>query len=173
MKGWMQTFVVHNRRPHHLRRDLGWGNFIAFEAMVGGMILSPLLHSAYIIATLTRLFMGLPFSADFDHPWHAVYLLVIILGYAAPLIQTWVGLIRLGHVRLLIPQLLLPLYWIFVSWATLRAIYELLDRPFYWAKTRHRVVPAKRQTSLVSILNRPNAASRRWRSFHRRKDRKY
>lgn len=29
MKGWMQTFVVHNRRPALLLKDLGWRNFFA------------------------------------------------------------------------------------------------------------------------------------------------
>ncbi len=41
MKGWMQTFIVHNRDPRRLLRDLGWRGFLGFEILVGSLILSP------------------------------------------------------------------------------------------------------------------------------------
>jgi hypothetical protein len=34
-------------------------------------------------------------------------------------------------------QLGLPLYWVLHSIATLRALHELLVRPYFWAKTEH------------------------------------
>ena len=44
-------------------------------------------------------------------------------------------------------QFLLPFYWLLLSIATLRALHELLDRPFYWDKTEHRTRAAKTKTA--------------------------
>ena len=44
IKGWLQTFIVHNRRPLHLLSDLGLWGFLGFQAIVGGVLLSALVH---------------------------------------------------------------------------------------------------------------------------------
>jgi cellulose synthase/poly-beta-1,6-N-acetylglucosamine synthase-like glycosyltransferase len=55
MKGWMQTLIVHNAFPRRLFADLGWRGVIAFEIMVGGMVLSISIHGFLLIATLAQL----------------------------------------------------------------------------------------------------------------------
>jgi hypothetical protein len=50
---------------------------------------------------------------------------------------TVAGLLRLRQKRLLWLQLLLPLYWVLHSIATIQAGYELMTRPYYWAKMTH------------------------------------
>ena len=35
IKGWMQTFIVHNRRVGEFLRDIGWRNFLFFEIYGG------------------------------------------------------------------------------------------------------------------------------------------
>lgn len=144
MKGWMQTFIVHSRRPRLLLDEVGWRGFIAFELMAIGMICAPLLHSAFVVQTSFRLLLGLPILGEHGSVWHLVYFSILVFGYATPLLQALVGLNRLKLRGLALQQLALPFYWILVSLATLRAVYELLERPFYWAKTTHRVARAKR-----------------------------
>ena len=57
MKGWMQTFLVHNRAPGLFLREIGWKGFLGFQVLVGGMILGSLLHTVFIASLLVRLWL--------------------------------------------------------------------------------------------------------------------
>jgi glycosyltransferase XagB len=48
----------------------------------------------------------------------------------------WFGR-RPGQSGLMLPALLSPLYWILISLASWKAIWELIRRPHYWQKTVH------------------------------------
>jgi hypothetical protein len=47
-KGWMQTWLVHMRRPTRLLRDLGTPGFVTFQLIVGGNALAALVHPLFI-----------------------------------------------------------------------------------------------------------------------------
>ena len=141
MKGWMQTFIVHNRAPFRLVREMGLGPALAFEALVLGMILAPLLHCGLIVGLVWHILHGLPLLQPGG--WPVFYLGVLALGYASALAQTVLGLWRTRRLMLLPAQVLLPAYWLLMSLATLCALVDLLRRPFYWFKSPHRpVAPA-------------------------------
>lgn len=141
MKGWMQTFIVHNRRPRAFLDEVGWKGFLAFQVYVGGMILSAPLHTAFLATFLVRLL--LPYAPP--DLWDFVSLTVFIVGYGGPATLVVAGLTRAHRNDLLRYQLLLPFYWLLHSLAAMRALAELLLRPHFWAKTEHgrtRVVRA-------------------------------
>ena len=48
-----------------------------------------------------------------------------------------IGLARYGHWDLLKYVFFIPLYWILMSFAALKAFYQLIFNPHYWEKTRH------------------------------------
>jgi hypothetical protein len=148
MKGWMQTFIVHNRHPVTLLRQMGWRSMLAFEIVVLSMILSPLLHTALLPTLVAQALLGQPVFGALGWNWASLNLDLLCFGYASSLALTLVGLHRQRRYRLFVLQLLLPFYWLLLAMATLRALHELLDRPFYWAKTEHRV----RKTG-VSVAN--------------------
>lgn len=139
MKGWMQTFLVHNRQPRQLLRDLGFARFVVFEVMVLGMILSPLLHTAFTLSSIVTLALGWfdPFRLDL---WSFCCLLVFALGYGIAFSSQILGLRRTGQKDILVWQIMLPFYWIAISWATVRALVDLTLKPFHWIKTAHRPV---------------------------------
>ncbi|MDB5621510.1 MAG: glycosyltransferase [Devosia sp.] len=140
MKGWMQTFIVHNRNPRLLLKQAGWRRTIAFEIMILSMIIAPILHVGLLGTILGRWLLGVsPWGLGWDM-WSTLYLAIFALGYGSAVVTTWVGLRRSGRGDLLMLQLLLPVYWLLLAGATLRALHELTNRPFYWAKTRHRPV---------------------------------
>ncbi|MBC7288707.1 MAG: glycosyltransferase, partial [Armatimonadetes bacterium] len=56
VKGYMQTYLVHMRRPLLLLRQLGWDGFINFQMMIGGSIACFLLNPIYWLMTLLWLF---------------------------------------------------------------------------------------------------------------------
>ncbi len=139
MKGWMQTMLVHNRHPGQLIADLGWWRFLLFEIVVLGMILSPLLHTGFMLACLGALVSGHLQLLRLDL-WTASCLSVFALGYGIAFAIQILGLARTGQAKLIPWQALLPIYWIAVAWATLRALVDLTLNPFDWIKTAHRPV---------------------------------
>ena len=44
----MQTWLVHMRHPLRLARELGFGGFLTFQLVVGGTVLSALVHPLFI-----------------------------------------------------------------------------------------------------------------------------
>ncbi len=44
VRGWLQTWLVLMRAPRKLRRDMGSGAFCLFQLMIGGMLMSSLMH---------------------------------------------------------------------------------------------------------------------------------
>jgi cellulose synthase/poly-beta-1,6-N-acetylglucosamine synthase-like glycosyltransferase len=135
-KGWMQTFIVHNRDPGRLSAEMGLGPMLIFEALTLGMIVAPLLHLGYLMVLVIRWLLGLePYDSGI---WTVFYYAVLGLGYGSALLMTSVGLLRQRRPHLLAVQLLLPVYWILMSLATVFAAWELLSKPFYWFKSPHR-----------------------------------
>ena len=139
MKGWMQTFIVHNRAPGLFLSDIGWRGFLGFQVLVGGMILASLLHTAFVASLLLRLALegvvGLVPRDIWD--WFSVAILTV--GYGGTFTVVVSGLLRQKAAHLLPMQLLLPVYWILHSVAAVIAAVELIRKPIYWAKTTHGV----------------------------------
>ena len=147
MKGWMQTFIVHNRNPLELLRDLGWSGFLGFHIYVGSMILSAPLHSIFVISSIVAGF--LPHRATAFNAWDLATAAVIFVGYGGPAALVVAGLARLDRRDLLVQQLLLPAYWLLHSVAAVRALWELVTRPYFWAKTEHGRTRAKRSGAVA------------------------
>jgi cellulose synthase/poly-beta-1,6-N-acetylglucosamine synthase-like glycosyltransferase len=138
MKGWMQTYCVHNQRPGALVRDLGWRGFLGFQVLVGGMILSSLLHTIFLGTLLGRLLLdgvvGLVPQDIWD--WFAVG--ILLAGYGGAFAVVISGLVHIRaplHLKLI--QLAVPFYWVLHSIATLYAVAEFITKPVRWAKTEH------------------------------------
>ena len=136
MKGWMQTYVVHNRRPGALLADLGWRGFLMFQVLLLGMLLAPLLHAGFLLVVL-----GLAVQGQLGWPqadlWSLACAVVLVLGHAVAMTTNLVGLSRTGQLHLGGQQVGVPLYWVLIGGATLLALREFTLRPFHWFKTPH------------------------------------
>lgn len=142
MKGWMQTLIVHNRDMPALWRELGWRGFIGFQIYVGSMVLSAPLHTAFILALAWGLLTGhTPRPPDLLDGLAAG---VFVVGYGGPALLVFMGLKRLGRSDLMVQQLALPLYWVLHSVAMVLALFELVTRPHFWAKTTHGKTTTRR-----------------------------
>jgi hypothetical protein len=170
MKGWMQTFIVHSRHPLIFIGDIGWRGFLAFEIYVGSLIVSALLHTAFLVTALLRLVFLLP-QGQLD-AWGILYIVVLIFGYGAAMALVGAGLMRLDRRRLLLFQLTLPFYWVLHSAATVRAAHELLIRPFFWAKTEHgctRLERSRAEARFARMRKQTLAAAGTWNFSHSNK----
>lgn len=157
MKGWMQTFIVHNRDPSRLIAEMGLGPALAFQVLVLGMIVAPLLHSGLAIGALVQMLRGK--SLLDGSGWAGVYAAIMLFGYASTFAMTTAGLARVRRLDLLAQQSLLPFYWLLMAAAALRALRELALRPFHWFKSPHAPV-----ISAATIRPVPQASktARRW-----------
>ncbi|WP_108461448.1 glycosyltransferase family 2 protein [Devosia naphthalenivorans] len=136
MKGWMQTFIVHNLRPRTLVREMGWRAALGFEVLVLGLITSPILFLGFIVVTAFEALRGLPPWTDWVG-WAALYGGFLALGLGSAFAVTILGLRRANRPDLVWVQLLLPVYWALIGIATIRAAVELARQPFHWFKSPH------------------------------------
>ncbi len=141
MKGWMQTYFVHMRKPLKLWRQLGTGRFLGFQVVVGGMIFSSLAHPVFYLLVAIEASADtphmLPSSVLGIHVW-LVGLFNIAIGYLASMALSLIALKQKGA-RFVLHILFMPAYWLLISLAAYRALGQLVTRPFHWEKTEHGV----------------------------------
>jgi cellulose synthase/poly-beta-1,6-N-acetylglucosamine synthase-like glycosyltransferase len=151
-KGWLQTWFVHMRSPLKLFRELGFKGFVTFQLIVGGTVLSALVHPIVIALMIFGAATGDLFN------WHGsiagtvaavVCAMIFVSGYVASVALAIAGLARRGllaHVR---AQIMTPVLWVLLSIAAWRAVVELIRAPYRWDKTEHGLARTSRQRANV------------------------
>lgn len=151
----MQTYCVHALDPRTLLRDLGWKAFLGFHLIVGGMILSSLLHTVFLGMILGRLFFDGVVGFVPRDIWDWLAGGVLLIGYGGALAVIWSGLAHLRAWKLFAAQLLVPAYWVLHSIATLYAVRELITAPTSWSKTTHGLTRVARTGAVSAEAFRP------------------
>ena len=140
LKGFVQTWLVHMRAPRALWRELGPRGFFAFQVMVGGTILSALIHPWFYVLVAAELAGGdlvaLP-AGVLGAPFWTVAWFDLVTGYAAAMTLAFVAARQRGFARLCWHIPLMPLYWLLISAAAYRALWQFVTAPFKWEKTEH------------------------------------
>ena len=139
MKGWMQTWLVHMRSPRKLWRDAGARGFLTLNLIVGGNVLTALAHPFLVggvTISLAASALGYP-SAYLSGRFAAIHLAAIVLGYLTSATIGLAGLARCGLLHASGVLLLMPFYWVCLSIAAWRALYQLATEPHRWEKTEH------------------------------------
>lgn len=141
LKGWMQTTLVHTRRPFRLMRELGDIRFLSLQALLGGVILASLVHPWFYVVVAVEAWRGdlmrFPESLIAQSVW-GLAALNLLVGYGVAMLLGLIAALRRGHLALAMHVVFLPLYWLAVSLAAYRALFQLLRDPFPWEKTPHR-----------------------------------
>jgi cellulose synthase/poly-beta-1,6-N-acetylglucosamine synthase-like glycosyltransferase len=141
IKGYMQTWLVHMRQPAKLWRELGAAGFLGFQVMVGGTVLSALVHPwFYALAAFdlaNHAFLTKPGALGF--PLWLVASLSLGAGYLASMAVGFLAVKRRGARQLFKQVPLMPLYWLLISGAAYRAIWPFMTDRFAWEKTEHGV----------------------------------
>jgi cellulose synthase/poly-beta-1,6-N-acetylglucosamine synthase-like glycosyltransferase len=140
IKGWLQTYFVHMRAPLRLWRELGTTGFLAFNVLIAGTAVSALAHPIFSAVILYQLATGIIFAdpASAAGLWLvALNAFNLTVGYMAAILLGWIGVRRRGLKRLVGALKWMPVYWLLISLAGYRAIWELVRRPFHWDKTEH------------------------------------
>jgi len=138
LKGYMQSYLVHMRRPVQFYKKLGHVGFWGFQFFIGGTIFSALVAPAMFLMYLVWL---LTHTTLFD-PYFPSFVLYVTLFNLLIANGMLIYLFMLSGFKRryfgLIPwALTVPLYWMLQSWAGYKGLWQLVHNPFYWEKTHH------------------------------------
>lgn len=137
-KGYMITWLVHMRRPFKLHKNIGIQGILALQLFVLG---TPLLN-------LVNPIMWAMFASWilFDPSWlHELFpyyiwimsVFLLITGNLMLIFAHVFAVYRRGFHYLIPWCLLIPFYWVMQSFATYRALFQLITNPYLWEKTEH------------------------------------
>jgi cellulose synthase/poly-beta-1,6-N-acetylglucosamine synthase-like glycosyltransferase len=146
-KGYMQTLLVHTRRPLTLVRELGAKATAAFLLTIGGGVVTALLAPIFWLLLVVWIYDQPGWiQAVFPGPIFYPASLSLVLGN---FVLVWLSLgaaVSRGHDDLAPHALLIPFYWVLMSVATYVALVELVLRPSHWHKTEHGLHLAEEAT---------------------------
>jgi cellulose synthase/poly-beta-1,6-N-acetylglucosamine synthase-like glycosyltransferase len=140
IKGYMQTTIVHSRRPIEFAKRTGLRRVLGFLLLVAG---TPLTFLAVPVTWLLALlwYLGLPGGVElshfFPHPFAELCTIAFLAGNAVMIALNLLAVVRRRIFRLAPWALLAPVYWLLHSWAAWRALVQLFRDPYHWEKTPH------------------------------------
>lgn len=149
LKGWMQTWLVHMRRPWRFHREMGGWAAAAFHLTLAGQLASVFVFVPSLVVIAAEAAGLLPLFADrgFDGD---LLLMSSLVAFAAGLAGSVVLADRVAdrgsparrrHPTRALDLLTMPAYWCLMSFAAYRALGELMLAPHRWNKTTHGRAP--------------------------------
>lgn len=137
-KGYLQTWLVHIRRPLRLLRTIGLRSFIRFNLVLAGTPIIAVLNLAFWLLTIVW-FLGQPAVVEAVFPWYIYFpaLAALIFGNAATLYMNLITLREDDRADLLLAALTVPVFWLMMGVAAAKGCYQLIRNPSYWEKTVH------------------------------------
>jgi cellulose synthase/poly-beta-1,6-N-acetylglucosamine synthase-like glycosyltransferase len=138
IKGYIQTLLVHTRRPLHLVRSIGLLGFLGFVFFIGGTVLAglinPIFWAIYLVWLATA---ATGFDPIFPQSLLFLSLFNLIAGNGAFMYLSMLAPIRRGWLGLVPYSLTVFGYWVLISIAAYRGLWQLLRDPHFWEKTQH------------------------------------
>ncbi len=137
-KGYLQSWLVHTRRPVRLWRQIGTVAFLRFTLILAGTPIIACLNLAFWFISLSWL-LGQPALIGRIFPAVVYFpaLIALIVGNAATVYMNLLACRENGRPDLLVACLTAPLYWLLMSIAATKGCWQLLRNPSYWEKTFH------------------------------------
>ncbi len=153
VKGYMQTFLVHNRQPLKSIKAMGPARWLSYNLLTGG---TPII---FLLDPVMWLLMGLAIYLNNTDVLSIPPVLFYLMGFdlmAANVIviaTAMLGVVR-GKNNHLIPMALLsPVYLLLQSLAAYKGLWQLMMKPFYWEKTIHGLTSSIPVSRTLDIPN--------------------
>ena len=150
LKGWLQTILVHTRNPAGARRELGLGNVAMFHLVITAIVISMLIHPGFLVLTAVQaMSLGKGGHHGIAHLWiTGMTFFNLAAGYT-----TYAALVIAVRQRSRwqvsgLYLLTLPAYWLLISVAGWRALFQLVTNPFKWEKTAHGLSNPSRNANI-------------------------
>ena len=140
MKGWMQTALVHSRQPARALGGFGPWGFVGFHLVLGALLVSVLLHPLFYLVMAADMATGRFLDGSgglLGETLRMIALGNLIGGYAAAMALAARAAIGRGLGLIALDVATMPFYWLLISAAAWRALFQLFADPFRWEKTAH------------------------------------
>lgn len=140
LKGYMQTYLVHNRnfREFFSQSKL---HALLFQINVGWKISFALINPILWITTISyfalRPIVGPYIESVYPTPIFYMAALSLVAGNFLFLYLYMIGCAKRQQWYLIKYAFFIPVYWVLWSIAGIVAFYQLLFKPHYWSKTTH------------------------------------
>lgn len=140
IKGYMQTYLVHTRKPFKFLKEKGIHALI-FQLVVGArisfLLINPVLWLAIISYFTLYPIVGPAIESFYTGPAFYMAISAFVFGNFLYLYSYMIGCAKRGQWELIKYVFLVPFYWLLASFSAVIAIYQLLVKPHYWEKTIH------------------------------------
>jgi glycosyltransferase involved in cell wall biosynthesis/cellulose synthase/poly-beta-1,6-N-acetylglucosamine synthase-like glycosyltransferase/O-antigen/teichoic acid export membrane protein len=148
IKGYLQTYLVHMRRPLQFLRHKGIHWFI-FQLIIGMritfIVINPILWATTIAYFAFNKYVGETIESLYPAPVFYMAVFSLVFGNFVYLYNYMIGLAKRGKWNLIKFVYLVPLYWLLMAAAAWMAIYQLFVKPHHWEKTNHGLVKDKKR----------------------------
>jgi cellulose synthase/poly-beta-1,6-N-acetylglucosamine synthase-like glycosyltransferase len=137
-KGYLQTWLVHMRHPFVVHRELGWRGALGLHLFVAGTPLTTLINPAFWALSILWFTEKPSWIVElFPTSIYYVALGCFVLGNAAVVYMNVLTTRVLDQPELLGSAFTVPVYWVMMSAAAAKAVFQLAWQPSYWEKTTH------------------------------------
>jgi cellulose synthase/poly-beta-1,6-N-acetylglucosamine synthase-like glycosyltransferase len=139
IKGYMQTTLVHTRRPRALIKAAGLKQTLGFLLLIGGTPATFLAVPPLFVLSLVQLMTIAPGSSvdGLSSVLLGMSLFNFLFGNAIMIYLNVRAVFKRRYYDLVLFALLNPLYWNYHVFASYKAAIQLVTKPFYWEKTNH------------------------------------
>lgn len=160
IKGYLQTWLVHNRRPLALLRQVGLKAWLSYQLFIGGTCLIFLINPVMWLLGIWNLLPLGPLSLDETlGAWASAWLWFnFLVGNLAGIGLNVVAVFRRRLFGLALFAVTNPLYWWMHSIAAYMGAWQLFTNPFYWEKTDHALTGIVDVSAAVSHARKARAA---------------
>ncbi len=138
IKGYVQTYLLHVRKPEEFKKKT---HYWTFQLVVGGKVMSMFINPLMWLITISYFVfyahIGLLVEEFFPPLILYMGIISLIVGNFLYMYYYMIGCSRHGHHQLVKYMYLVPIYWLAMSVAAWVAVYKFITEPFYWSKTKH------------------------------------
>lgn len=152
-KGWIQTWLVHMRRPVRLVRDLRPAGAIAVQLFLACNVLAALVHPLFALALGYSLIAGQALATVAGLGSWPIFAATFLCGYASTIPLDLIGLQRRKLLRHGWVLALTPFYWLLLSLAAWRALVQIVHDPQRWEKTEHGLAKTSRLSEAETLTD--------------------
>lgn len=141
IKGYIQTYFVHSRSGNNFFGRSSFKDLFVFQFMVGvkimALFINPFMWALTACYFIFRAQAG-PFIESL-YPGPILFLgeFSLIFGNFFYIYYYMIACAKRDYHGLIKYVFLVPLYWLGMSLAAWKAVYEVIVKPHYWAKTHH------------------------------------
>lgn len=154
IKGYIQTYLVHMRQPSSFFTETKEPHFFTFQFVIGGKILALFINPLMWLITasyfLFRPYIGDTIESLYINPIFYMGVFSLIVGNFLYLYYYMIGCAKREQEELIPYVVLIPFYWLAMSVASWKALYEVIYKPHYWSKTKHGLHLQKQQAAASS-----------------------